>query len=355
MLAIDFTNNVSFQEKVFFTKHLAVMLKSGINIVEALKVLVDQTPSAGLKKVLNNVVADVKNGQSLAKALEKHPHVFDNFYINLVKVSEESGTLDEGLSFLSKQLAKDYSLRQKIKTAMLYPGLIFTATIIMGGFISLFILPQLVDFFSSFDVELPMATKILLYFANLMKNHGMAILGGFCIFSILIYFFIRLPFILPLWHRMILNIPLIGKVILYGQLAGFSRNLGVLIKSGLSITNSIETTAKTLNNITYVRALTFAQEQVTKGKSLASVLESFPKKIFPGLVVKMVAVGEKSGSLEESLMYLGDFYEEEIDNISKNLTTILEPILLIFIGLVVGFVAIAIISPIYELTGSIRR
>jgi type IV pilus assembly protein PilC len=329
------------------------MVKAGITLTEAFESLADQTKSNEFKNVLNEVFENLKNGQSLAKSLEKHPEVFDQLYINLVKIGEESGTLEESLEFLSKQLAKDYNLQQKIKGALLYPGLIFFATTIMGAFISFFILPQLVDFFTAFNVELPMTTKILLFFANLMKNYGILIFSGIGTIIFIGYLAIKMPKIKYIWQKILLHLPLFGQMISYGLLARFSRNLGIILKSGISITTALDVTANSLDNLVFKEAINIAQDAVTKGKPLAEVISTL--SIFPSLVSKMISVGEKTGKLDESLLYLADFYEEEIDNVSKNLTTILEPILLIVIGLVVGFVALAIISPIYELTGSIKK
>lgn len=346
---------VSFLEKLLFTKHLATMIKAGIPIVEALQGLVDQTKSKRFKKVLDIVTADVQNGQALAKSMGKHPWVFDQFYLSLIKIGEESGTLEENLGFLSKQLTKDYALRKKIQGAMLYPGLVFAATGIMGGFIALFILPKLVDFFDAFEIELPLATKILLFFANLMKNYGLLLAGLAVVLMILFSLFIRLKQIKPKWHSLLLRAPLFGELLAYGQLARFSRNLGTLLQSGVPVTKSLETTARTLSNLRFQNDLFEVNQGLVKGKNIGEILDSKKYSEFPPLVAKMISVGEKTGKLEETLLYLGDFYEDEIDNISKNLTTILEPVLLLTIGLVVGFVALAIISPIYELTGSIRK
>lgn len=350
LTALPFFSSVSFLEKLLFTKHLAVMIKSGLVLSESIHTLIEQTKSLTFRNILISLVVDIENGKPLASALSKHPNVFDQFYISLIEVGEESGTLEENLEFLAKQLAKDYSMQKKVKGAMLYPGLIFFSVTIMGGFISLFILPQLVDFFESFDIELPLATKILLAIANLMKTKGILIITIFVILFTSFMFLIRTKLVKPIWHRILLRLPIFGNFLVSVNIARFSRNLGTMLRSGVTLIRSLEVTAHTLDNLSYQQALSFAQDEVRKGKQLAKGLEKFT--IIPPLVTKMIAIGEKTGKLEEVLLYLGDFYEEEIDEFSKSLSTILEPILLVSIGLVVGFVAIAIISPIYQLTGS---
>lgn len=348
-------SRVSFLEKLLFTKHMSVMIKSGITVSESLSTLASQTKSSTFRKILLVMLSDVENGQSLAKSLEKHKKVFDDFYISLIKVGEESGTLEENLEFLAKQLSKDYGLRKKVQGAMIYPAIILGATFIMGSFISIFILPKLVDLFSSFETELPPTTKVLLFIAFSMKDYGTLIMTGIAGLTVLVYFLLKIQSIRFVWNTTLLRLPIIGVLINYGQLSRFSRNLGTLLKSGVPIVTSLETTANTLSNLKFKNDLKKVITDVNHGKNIADSLDKKSFYEFPPLVIKMIGVGEKTGKLDETLLYLGDFYDEEIDDISKNLTTMLEPILLIGIGLVVGFVALAIISPIYELTGSIRR
>lgn len=352
---IQFSKRVPFQEKLLFTKHLDTMIRAGVPIAEALDTLVEQAKSPVFKKIISKLLSDTQNGQPLAKSLRKHKKVFDQFYISLIDVGEESGTLEENLAFLSKQMTKDFRLRKKLKAAMLYPMIIVIAMIIMGTFISLFILPKLVDFFSAFEIELPPTTKFLLFISNTMKDYGLLIFGGIFALTVLARIITRFPSIRPRWHSFLLRLPLIGKLISYGQLSRFARNLGTLIKSGVPITRSLEITANTLSNLKFKNDLREVAKALTKGKNIGDTLVKNHYFEYPPLVSRMISIGEKTGNLDETLLYLGDFYDEEIDDFSQNLSTILEPILLIGIGLGVGFVALAIISPIYELTGSIRK
>lgn len=352
---LHFFSYISFQEKMFFTKHLATMIKAGIPLVEALESLLEQTNNLSFKKILEQSVFDIKNGRDLADSLGKYPPVFDQFYLSMIKIGEKSGTLEENLEFLAKHLKKSYNLNQKIRGAMMYPGLVFLATSIMGGFISLYVLPKLVDFFTAFQIDLPITTKILLFVARIMRDYGVLIFATLIGLGILINFLIKIRKIKLIWHQLLLKLPLFGKMVLYGQLARFARNMGVLIKSGIPIDDGFEITAKTMGNLIFERDVADIGRSLIKGKDIAKIMEAKKYPEFPMLVYKMIAVGEKTGKLEDTFIYLGDFYEEEIDNIAKNLSTILEPFLLLVIGLVVAFVALAIISPIYQLTGSIRR
>jgi type II secretory pathway component PulF len=350
-----FTNRVSFTEKLLFTKRLSTMVKAGITVDESIQVLAEQTKSPYFHKVLVELRTNIENGQSLASSLEDHPNIFDQLYISLIQIGEESGTLEENLEFLSDQMSKENALRKKVQSAMLYPGLVLTAVSLMGGVISFFVLPQLVGFFDSFGADLPISTKILLFFANIMKAYGILILGGVFALVIALVNLSRTKTFKPFFHAIYLKIPLVGEMIRMEQLTRFSRNLGVLLESGVPISDALKITAKTLSNVQFQKAVKSVEKSVKEGKKISSAMEDKKLSMFPPIVVKMIGVGERTGKLDEILLYLGDYYDDEIDNISKNLTTILEPMLLIGIGIVVAFVALAIISPIYELTGSIRR
>ena len=314
-------DRISFVDKLLFTKHLSTMLKAGIPIAEGIDTIANQTRSGAMKKVLLSLLKDVENGQPLASALKKFPRVFDELYVSLISVGEESGKLEENCEYLAKQLGKDNALRGKIQGALLYPGLVLTATVVMGGFISLFILPQLVDFFGSFQMTLPMSTRVLLAIATYMKSYGLVTVAGCIGLGFLWSLFVSTPIGKPLWHRILLHIPIAGDLIAYGQLARFSRNLGVLLESGVPVTRSLEVVGQSLSSIPFQRAVIMLTQNLTKGKNIGETMETKGLHVFPGLVSKMVRVGEKSGKLEDVLMYLGDFYEEEIDSISKNLST----------------------------------
>lgn len=350
---IEINKNVSDSEKLLFTKHLAVMVKAGLPIDQVFETLFEQTNSIYFKKIIKSILIDINNGQSLTKSLSKFPKIFDDFFVNMIKVGEESGTLSETLDFLADQLSKNYNLKKKVKNALLYPEIVLIITFIIGGGISIFVLPKLTDLFSSFEVELPVITKILLWFANLMKNYGILI---FAVVILLIIIFLNLIRITPIkfwWHKTILKIPIVGKTSKYGQFSQFTRNLGILLKSGVPINDGLNITSQTMTNNYFKFLLKKIAKQVEQGTSISDALREDDFKIFPSLISKMIDVGEKTGKLDEVLIYLSDFYEEEMDNISKNLSVTLEPIMLIVIGSIVAFVALAIILPIYQLTGNI--
>lgn len=352
---MNILSSVKDSERLVFTKHLAIMVKAGIPLAEALDIAQEQTNSPGLKKLLEKITADIRNGKALAESLKKYPAVFNGLYINLVEIGEESGTLEENLTFLAKQLEKDLQLKKKIQGAMLYPGLILTATLIMGGVISFFILPQLIDLFTALDVQLPLATQILLFVAVGVRDYGLWIVLALIIFLAMVYVVLQIPTLKLKWDELKLKLPFIGKLVQSSQFANFSRNFGVLVKSGVPAAQSLAVVAQTMTNTKLKADIQKVEQSLQRGQEIGEAIRKVKNNSFPKLVSRMISIGEKTGKLDETLLYLGDYYEEEIDNISKNLTTILEPVLLLGVGLMVAFVALAIISPIYELTGSIRR
>lgn len=342
-------------DRLFFTKHLSIMLSAGIPLSEAIESLIEQSGSSALKKILHSTVNELANGQTLSSALAKFPRAFDPLYLSLIDVGEESGKLEKTLQFLSDQLKNDYVLRKKIQGALLYPGFVLAAALIMGGFISIAILPKLVGFFSAFEVDLPLATRVLLTVSIFMKNYGIIFFVGLIGAMIGLILILSSRLVKPWWHRQLLRLPLIGRLIQAGQLARFSRNLSTLLKAGIPISRALDSTAKSLSNWQYSVDLIKINRQLQQGKNIGMVLSQNHFFEFPPLVAKMISVGEKTGKLETTLEYLTSFYEDVIDDTSKNLTTVLEPVLLISIGLIVGFLALAIISPIYELTASVRQ
>ncbi|MBI2019929.1 type II secretion system F family protein [Candidatus Daviesbacteria bacterium] len=331
------------------------MLKSGIPIAEAIISLRDQTTNMAFKEVLAAVTADVENGQSLEKSLSKHPKVFNTLYLSLVSTGEKSGNLEENLDYLAQQLRKSYDFDKKIQGATLYPKIVLAATAIMGGTLSLFVLPQLVTLFASLDVKLPLSTKILLFFANTMKNFGVFIALGLVIAAIIASLVLKTPIIKPLWHRFLIRLPIFGKLIQNIELANICRNLGIMLKSGLTVTQSLDAQFEATQNLVFKDYLDHLRKAVEKGKKISDEMSVTKFKFIPAIVPKMVGVGEQTGKLEDVLIYLGDFFEEEADDATKNLSTTIEPILLLIVGTVVGFVALAIVTPIYDLTSGIKK
>jgi type IV pilus assembly protein PilC len=346
---------VTYQEKLLFTKHLATMIKAGIPLDEAIDSLTDDMKSKVFRSALERILQGVKEGNALSDCFKKERHIFDDFYINLISVAEASGTLDETLVFLTQQLNKDYISRKKIKSALVYPAVIVGMASALGIMVSFFVLPKLTDFFESLSVDLPITTKILIFIAYGMRDYGIYILAGIVLLFIFGFVMLKNKKIRLFVDSILIKMPVLGKMFMYSNLSRFARNFGVLIKSGTPINKSLEISANTITNMRYRTDLNRVYVNLNKGKKISLTLKEEGFDEFPSVFVKMIAVGEKTGKLDESLIYLSDFYEEEMDEIIRNFTTLIEPVLLVIVGLGVGFLAISIISPVYELTGSIRR
>lgn len=352
---VGFFDRVSFLDKLFFTKHLSVMIKSGIPLGDAIDAIREQSKKPALSKLLGSVLKDIDNGQSLERALSKHKNVFDPFYLNIIKIAEESGNLEQNLEYLAEQLKKNYEFTKKTQGALLYPGIVLFITALAGGAISIFVLPQLVTLFKDLDVKLPLSTQILLFFAALMRDYGYAIIIGFIVLFVGFRLSLKNEGVRYFFDESLLSMPLLGAFFSDVQLSFFCRNLGIMLRSGLPITVALEAQKDATSNLVFKKYTEDLAKYVEKGKTIAERLSEKKFPHIPLLATKMIGIGEKTGKLDESLMYLGDFYSEELDDYSKNFSTLLEPVILIVIGLAVGFIALAVISPIYQLTSGIHR
>jgi len=348
-------SHVSHLDKLIFAKNLAVMVKSGLTIPEALDVAYEQAISKRMKKVVGKLIKKTSAGYPLHKGLSDFPDDFDTFFINIVRIGEESGTLEENLNYLAQQLEKESTLRSKVRSAMIYPILVLVITFVLGGFLAYVILPKLINVFNSLNFSLPLSTRILLWLAAVVRDHGAIILASIIFTIFFIRFLLKSRLVRPYWHRFILFLPFFGQLNRNVNMVRIARNLGLLLKSGLPIHEALNITSNNLISETYKSKLNKVKSNIQKGESISLSLETFAPTIFPKVVDKIIAVGEKTGKLEESLLYLADFYEKEVDAQIKNLSVILEPALLIFIGLVVAFIVLAIITPIYKFTGSLRK
>lgn len=350
-LEISF-GGVSSRDKLFFVKHLSVMMKAGLTVGEALEVLKDQAQGK-FKKIIADILTLVRKGNTLSFGLSKYPRVFSLLSVNLIDAGEASGTLEQNLRYLSIHLEKNEELRKKIKGAMMYPVLVLSATIGISLGLATLVLPKITKFYKTLNVELPLLTRGLLWVANLFANYGWWISGGLILGLLFLIWLFRQKFIRPFSHRLFLILPIVSRLVRQVQLARFSRVLGTLIKSGLPIDRSLKITLKTTGNIIYQKKISQILKAVDRGVPISETMAFFERD-FPKIFSRMINVGERTGELDSSLLYLAEFYETEVDNTTKNLSNILEPILLIFVGILVGTVVLSIISPIYQLIGTLR-
>ncbi|TSC64432.1 MAG: type IV pilus assembly protein PilC, partial [Parcubacteria group bacterium Gr01-1014_106] len=295
-----------------------------------------------------------QRGEALSVACARFPNVFPPLFISILRWGEAGGALPESLERLALQLEKDLQLRRAVRSALLYPTMVIGATLVLGILLSTFVLPRLLTVFESFQLDLPLTTRIFLFIARQLSDHGIRI-GATALFLVLGSLVVfRLSFLRPSLHRMVLRLPVVGYLIRQLNLARTERILGSLIRSGIPITEALDITSTAVSNARFQEALRDVRAQTQRGLAIATILAKYPQ-LFPPLHSQMVAVGEETGKLHDVLLYLADFAEEEVAQLTKNLTTSLEPVLLILVGLVVGGVALAILAPIYQLTGSLTK
>ncbi len=340
----------SLKEQTFFAKRLSFLIKSGVPMLESMHVLRRQTKSKSEIDVFDKVISDVTNGQSLATSLGKFKGVFGNFAINIIRAGESSGTLMQNLNYLADELKKKELLRKKIMSALLYPAIITVATFGITGMLVVYIFPKIMPVFQSLKAELPISTRTVIWFSEMLRNYGFYIFLGIGFLSVALYFIIKkIPKARFIFHGFLLHFPFLGPIAKNYNLTNTTRTLGLLLKSGLSLTESLLITADTTENLQYRKAFEDISVGVIRGKTISDTINQVPN-IFPDMVEHMISIGERSGNLSTSLIYLSEYYENEFDDLTKNLSSSIEPVLMIVMGFLVGFVAISIITPIYSIT-----
>jgi type IV pilus assembly protein PilC len=344
----------SFEDRMIFTKHLYAMVKAGITITEAIQIFMDQTKNKANKTMFENILSMTKSGQSLAKSLIPYKYIFTDIYISMIGTGEESGTLEKTLEYLGIQIEKEYDLRKKVKSAFIYPAVILSITMLMALGIVIFIMPKVTKIFTSFDVVLPLPTRFLIAFSNFITGQWYFAIAGIIVFIVLIRILAKLKFVKEGWYRVSLRLPVFGNILIKTNLARFARTMNSLLESGIAMTRALQIVSESTSNGVYRKLLLEAKERVEQGGNLG---ESFSEhdRLFPPLMVKILMVGDKTGSTEDSTKQLAEIYEKDVDNMTKNLSVLLEPLLLVFMGLVIGGLALSIIMPIYQLPNLIQR
>ena len=341
---------ISLTQKIFFTENLRVMIKAGLSLTESLRTLALQTEQRAFKKVIFEIREDVEKGKSLSQALQRHGSLFEAIFINMISAGEVSGTLEKTLEQLTNQMRKDYELISKVKGAMTYPIVIMAATLLILTGLVTFVLPQLLSIFEEVGSdELPLPTKILIAVTDFVTHHGILLVIGLVILSFTFTWSIKTPPGRRLWHGFLLKMFVIGPIIKKINLARFTRTLSALLKTDIPIVQSLHITGDIVRNVYYHEACLVAAEAVKKGEQISIVLERKPD-LFPPLVVQMTAVGERAGTIDEMLEEIADFYEKQVSQTMANMSSIIEPFLILFLGGVVAGIALAVITPIYALT-----
>lgn len=348
-----FSSRISQPEKIMLTKHLATMIRSGLNLKEGVEIILNDSKNKSFRKILIETKTSLEKGQPFSTTFKKHPKLFSNIFVALIEAGESSGNLEKSLNYLGIQLKKDYKLKQKVRGAMVYPLILIAASISVIMIMMVFVVPQLSESFQRSSVELPWTTKLVLGISHFLTQN-IYLVVGFIFFTIFgfIYFRNNKKF-QNITSSIILKTPIFSELYVKIILARFIRTLGVLLSSGISILESLEISSGTLGENVYQKSISKISSEISQGVSLSNTLRK-REKIFPSMLINMVSVGEKTGNLDLTLEELAIFYEEEVDNSIKNIVSLIEPALLLIMGLVVAGIAFSVIMPIYQLVGSVK-
>lgn len=344
---------IPLKEKMFFTRNLSVMISSGLSIGSSVSNLAKQTKNKRFQGILNQCYEDIQKGVMFSDALAKYPNVFSDLFVNMIRVGEIGGTMENSLKILTVQIEKEHNLKSKIRGAMIYPSVIIFAMIGVGVVMLTFILPKIMGVFEGMNVELPPMTKFVVKLSDMLKEHGLVVFIIFVILAIATKQFLKTEAGKRTFSWITLHLPAIKNFAIKINTARFCRIYSSLLSSGVSVVDSLDIVADTLSNEYYKDAIHKGRKDIQKGVTLASVVSSYPN-LFPLIVAQMVKVGEETGKTEEMLLKMAEFYEEEINELTKNLSSIIEPVLMILIGGAVGFFAVAMMQPIYGLLENIN-
>ncbi|MBI5134380.1 MAG: type II secretion system F family protein [Candidatus Taylorbacteria bacterium] len=339
-------------ERIMFAKNLSAMLKAGLPLARALSVLERQMTSKAWKPIFIALGAELAKGSAFSSALAAFPKTFTPLFVSMVAAGEESGNLSGSLSIVGDQLEKSYQLQKKVRGAMMYPAIILCLMVAIGVLMFIYVVPKLTSTFKEFNVELPFATRLIIGASDLMQAHYLSLLAAVVAFVVAFVFFRKSASGKRFFGKLVIKLPVIGTIAKEVNSARTARTLSSLLSSGVDVVHAIRITSSVVQNVHYQNMLNRTAEGIQKGSTLQSLF--MPRgDIYPPFVAEMIGVGEETGSLSKVLVEVATFYEGEVDQKTKDMSSIIEPFLMVAIGVGVGFFALAIISPIYSLSNNI--
>jgi type IV pilus assembly protein PilC len=345
-------SGVSQKEVVVFTRQFATMIDAGLPLVQCLEILGSQQTNVHFQKTIMTVKGDVEAGSTLADALGKHPKVFDDLYVNLVAAGEVGGILDTILNRLALYMEKNMKLKRQVKGAMIYPAVVLTVAVGVTAVLLVFVIPVFEKMFKDFGGALPAPTQFVIDLSNGLRANGLVVLISLTVFVLLVRALARTPKGRLFFDNVLLKAPILGPVFRKVAVAKFTRTLGTMISSGVPILDALQITAKSAGNKVVENAIMYTRERISEGRTMADPLAE--TGVFPPMVVQMIAVGESTGAMDAMLQKIADFYEEEVDAAVAALTAMLEPLMMIVLGILLGGLIIAMYLPIFELADNIK-
>jgi type IV pilus assembly protein PilC len=347
-ISLPFLKSVKTQEKINFAKNLGSMIVAGLAMSRALSIMERQTKNKELKKILVSLQKGISEGKTLSQAMSTFPKVFSALFISMVSAGEQSGNLANSLKIVGDQMDKNYALQRRVRGAMMYPAIILIVMFIIAILMLTFIVPTLTKTFLELKVELPATTKFVIFSSNLIINHGLIVILAVIVAILVIIFWSKKDSGKKVLHYAILKIPVIGNIVKEVNSARTARTLSSLLTSGVDVVESVRITKDVMQNVHYKGILEKAGIAIEKGEPISKVFTE-NTKFYPIFLGEMISVGEETGKMGEMLMGVATFYEEDVEQKTKDMSTVIEPFLMVIIGGVVGFFAIAMISPMYSL------
>ena len=347
-----YISRISGDDLVIFTRNLGSMITAGLPLSRALSVIERQSTNPRLKSVILDLGDRIQKGQQFYESLDAHPEVFNELYVSMVHAGEEGGTLAGALQVLGTQMERTSSLRKRIRGAMIYPAIVLTIMVVIGILMMIYVMPSITGTFKNMGVELPVMTQILITTSDFMVAHTFVVLVGMVLTVVGFIYALRTRVGKILVHGLILHLPVIGTMVKETNSARTARTLSSLLTSGVDMIRALTITEDVVQNVYYKPIIREAAERVEKGAALSEVFIGH-EKLYPVFVGEMMLVGEETGQISQMLSQLAEFYEGEVEQKTKDLSTIIEPVLMVFIGGTVGFFALAMISPIYSISDSI--
>lgn len=339
-------HRVGIKDLAVICRQFSTMVDAGLSLVACLNILIEQSSNPRIKSALQDVYKKVKEGETLSRALGAHPNIFPAIMVNMIEAGEIGGVLDDVLNRLATHFEKEHKLNEKVKSAMTYPAVVLSMAVIVVTFIITFVLPTFMQMFAGMKMELPLPTRVLLGLSTFLRENALllliALLTGICGLAVAL----KRPKVKKTFDEFILKLPIFGVLARKIAIARFSRTLSTLVRGGVPILSAIEVVKKTMVNLSMVDALGKAQVNVKEGIGLASTLAA--SKVFTPMVIQMVAIGEESGALDKMLEKVADFYESDVDDMVGRLSSILEPVIVGMLGVVIGFIVIAIVIPLFD-------
>jgi len=342
---------VDTKDLVVFTRQFATMIDSGLPLVQCLEILASQQQNSSFKSALNNIKESVEGGSTFADALGKHPKIFDQLYVNLIAAGEVGGILDTILNRLAAYIEKALKLKKQVKGAMVYPATIISIAVVVIGVILVFVIPTFAKMFADFGGTLPMPTLIVIGISNFLSKYILVIIGICYAIKFAIGKYYDTPVGRKSMDKFFLKLPVIGVLIRKVAVAKFTRTLGTMISSGVPIMDGLDIVAKTAGNKIVEEAIYKVRSAISEGRTMAEPLGE--SGVFPPMVVQMISVGEATGAMDAMLNKIADFYDDEVDDAVGNLTAMMEPLLMVFLGTTVGGLVVAMYLPIFKLAGAV--